>query len=119
MDYHKNKLITILEWKQQTKTKFDDSVFVGIMNHYNKTGKFTERQKNAIDSVFGKWNLESWITNRNSWLAYKDKLDTILEHNKFCDSEVFKGMDDYYDDTGRFTRAQMAAIDNVYDGWNM
>jgi len=115
----KTKLITILEWKQQTNTKFDDSVFVGIMNNYNKTGKFTEPQKTAIDSVFGKWNLESWVTNKELWQKYKGKLYVILGNNKFYDSAVFIGIKKYYDDTGRFTRKQTAAIDNVYDGWNM
>ena len=116
---HKAKLNTILEWKQQTNTKFDDSVFVGIMNNYNKTGTLTERQKTAIDSVFMKWNLESWVTNKGLWQKYKGKLYVILGNNKFDDSAVFIGIKKYYDETGRFTPKQMVAIDNVYDGWNM
>jgi hypothetical protein len=116
---HQAKLNTILEWKRQTNTKFDDSVFVGMMNRYNETGRFTERQKTAIESVFTKWNLESWIKNRNSWVAYKHKVNTILEHSEFRNSVVFIGIKKYYDETGRFTPKQMVAIDNVYEGWDM
>ena len=63
LDYE-DKLEVILDWAENSdlarEKRFDSSTFEEIQKYYERNGRFTSGQENAIDNVYNKWRLKYW-----------------------------------------------------------